>query len=155
MCVKDGDASPYLIAALRETANSLRTISRSLFGCACQNKSDSVFDSISDHVRVKESLLLLSKRNIIFTDDEKKNVLRVFDVISSIVEQFPDEDEIKTKYTVAEITKKTLANYPVYSELVANNIERWNEVRNMIKKTQGEKNKSKFRSSCMEQIDDL
>jgi hypothetical protein len=98
VCVKDEDASPYLIAA--------RTISRSLFGCACQNESDSVFDFISDHVRVKESLLLLPKRNIIFTDEEKENVLQVFDVISSIVEQFPDQDEIKTKYTVAEITKK-------------------------------------------------
>jgi hypothetical protein len=152
VCVKDEDATPYLIAALRETTNSLRTISRSLFGCACQNESDSAFDFISDHVRVKESLLLLPKRNIIFTDEEKENVLRVFDVISSIVEQFPDEDEIKTKYTVAEITKKTLANHTVYSELVPNNIERWNEVRNMIKKKPGRKINQDFEAAVWSKL---
>jgi hypothetical protein len=147
VCVKDEDATPYLIATLRENTNSSRTISRSIFGCACQNESDSVFDLISDHVRVKESLSLLPKRNIIFTDKEKENVPRVFDVISSIIEQFPDEDEIKTKCIVAETTKNILANHPVYSELVPNNIERWNEVRNMIKKKPGRKINQDFEAA--------
>jgi hypothetical protein len=151
VCVKDEDATPYLIA-LRKNTNSSRTISRSIFGCASQNESYSVFDLISDHVRVKESLSLLPKRNIILTDEEKENVLRVFDVISSIIEQFPDEDKIKTKCIVAEITKKILANHPVYSELVPNNIERWNEVRNMIKKKPGRKINQDFEAAVWSKL---
>jgi hypothetical protein len=96
------------IAALRETPKSLGTISRSLFGNAWSNESDSVLDFVSDHVRVKLSLLLVPKRNIIFADEEKEHVLRIFDVIEPIKGQLPEESEIKTKYTVAEIKKKYL-----------------------------------------------
>ena len=71
MCVNDEDATPYIVAALKESrsADSLNTVSRSLFGNAFCNESDSVLDFISDHVSVRESLLLLPKRNIIFTDE--------------------------------------------------------------------------------------
>jgi hypothetical protein len=149
LCVKDEEATPYIIAALKDsrTLTSLDTISRSIFGVACRNESDSVLDFISDHVRVKESLLLLPKRNIIFTDEEKEHVLRIFDVIESIIHQLPDENEIKTKYTTAEVTKKILENHPVYSELVANNIDRWHEVRDMIKKKPGRKINQEFEAA--------
>lgn len=130
ICIKDEDATPYVIAALREC----RALDDTYI-----NKSDSVLDIISDHVRVKESLLLLPKRNIIFTDEEKDHVMRIYDVIQSITEQLPDENEIKIEYTTAEITKILLQNHPVYSELVANNIERWNIVRNIVTKKPGRK----------------
>jgi hypothetical protein len=68
---------------------------------------------------------------------EKEHVLRIFDVIESEIHQLPDESKIKTKYTTAEVTEKILENHPVYSKSVTNNIDRWHEVRNMIKKSPG------------------
>lgn len=147
LCVRSEDPTPYLIAALRGTQMSRSTILRSIFGYACTDETDSVLNIISDHVSVKESLLLLPKRNIIFTDEEKEHVLRIFDVIELLMEQFTDENELKTNFTVAEITKKLLENYPVYSELVAKNIERWNDVRNIVKRKPGRKINQEFEAA--------
>jgi hypothetical protein len=71
LCVKDEESTPYIIAAFKEsrTLTSLYTISRSIFGVASRYESDSVLDFISDHIGVKETLLLLPKTNIIFTDE--------------------------------------------------------------------------------------
>jgi DNA-directed RNA polymerase subunit M/transcription elongation factor TFIIS len=44
LCVKDEEATPYIIAALKESRilTSLDTLSRRIFGVTCRNESDSV-----------------------------------------------------------------------------------------------------------------
>ena len=93
LCIKNEDATPYLLAALRES-KSLRTldcIKRSIFGSAFKEDEDAILLSISVDVRVKQSLSLLPKRNIIFADEEKDHVLRIRDVICTVSKELPDD----------------------------------------------------------------
>lgn len=79
--------------------------------------------SISDDVRVKQSISLLPKRNIIFADEEKDHVLRIRDVISTVIKELPDDHVIRSDYSICEVTKFVLQDHPVYSELVVGNIK--------------------------------
>ena len=75
ICVRNEAATPYLIAAMKtRSISSLNSISRSLFGSDVEHEK-SVLRCICDNIRVVDSVSLLPKRNIIFTDDEKEHVL--------------------------------------------------------------------------------
>jgi hypothetical protein len=147
ICIRNEPATPYLIAAMKtRSISSLNSISRSLFGIDGDYEK-SILQCVCDHVRVIESVSLLPKRNIIFTDDEKEHVLRILDVISSVVRELPEDHDIHKDYTIFELTKIALKQHPVYSELVDSNIERWNENREKIKKKPGRKINSDFEAA--------
>ena len=55
--------------------------------------------------------------------------------------------KLKQNTRQQKITKKILEKHPVYSELVANNIDRWHEVRDMIKKKPGRKINQEFEAA--------
>lgn len=126
LCIKNEDATPYLLAALRESKSlrALDCIKRSIFGSAFKEEKDAILLSISVDVRVKQSLSLLPKRNIIFADEEKDHVLRIRDVICTVIKELPDDHIIRSDYSISEVTKFVLEDHPVYSELVVENIDR-------------------------------
>ena len=147
ICVRNEAATPYLIAAIKtRSISSLNSISRSLFGSDIEHEK-SVLRCICDNIRVVDSVSLLPKRNIIFTDDEKEHVLRILDVIASVVRELPEDHEIQKDYIIFELTKIVLKEHPVYSELVEDNIERWNANREKVKKKPGRKVNSDFEAA--------
>lgn len=147
ICVRNEPATPYLIAAIKtQSLSSLDSISRSIFGTAI-DKENKLLSSISDNPRVIDSVSLLPKRNIIFTEDEKVHVLRILDVIDSVMQELPPDHEIRSEYTMFEVTKMVLKKHPVYSELIDGSIERWSENRKRIKNKPGRKINSDFEAA--------
>lgn len=149
LCIKDEDATPYLLAALRESRSlrALDCIKRSIFGSAFQEDENAILLSISDDVRVKQSVSLLPKRNIIFADEKKDHVLRIRDVISTVIKELPDDHIIRSDYSISEVTKFVLEDHPVYSELVVGNIDRWQETRGKVNITPGRKIDKEFEAA--------
>ena len=110
LCIKNEDATPYLLAALQESRSlrALDCIKRSIFGSASKDDENVELYSISDDVRVKQSIALLPKRNIIFADEEKDHVLRIRDVISTVIKELPDDHVIRSDYSSAGGRPKNL-----------------------------------------------
>jgi hypothetical protein len=74
------------------------------------------------------------------------------EIVNYVVKNLCVKDEEATKYTTAEITQNILQNRPVYYELVSKNIDRWNEVRNMVKKKPGRKNNEGFEAAVWSKL---
>ena len=68
-------------------------------------------------------------------------------MIASVVRELPEDHEIQKDYTIFELTKIVLKEHPVYSELVEDNIERWNANREKVKKKPGRKVNSDFEAA--------
>ena len=148
ICILDEPATPYLIAAMKtRSLSSLNSISKSLFGRDYSEDLSLMLQHFTDDTRVKESLQLLPKRNIIFEDAEKQHVNRIYHVINMIMKELPDDHEIHKNYDAFEVTKKVLEKYPIYSELTESHIERWCQTRDNVKKKPGRKINSEFEAA--------
>lgn len=144
LCIDETDSSTlYLEAAMKESVrdlSNLDSVSKKIFSDETVDTIYSeVFAKVMEDPRVTESLSLYPNKNIVFSSDEKDLVLCLFDVIMKVMIEDVTEDNPRIVYLAATVTKKILAQHPIFSKLIVGTIERWHENRGTITNKPGRK----------------
>jgi hypothetical protein len=87
LCVNNEDKIPYLVAAIHEsrTLSSLDSVSKSIFGTG--NEMNEIFlNEIEKDIRIVNAVAELPNRYVTFSDEEKMQVLNVYDVVLQVFE---------------------------------------------------------------------
>jgi hypothetical protein len=153
ICVNNEDTVPYLVAAIHEsrTLSSLDSVSKSIFGNS--NEINEIFmTNIVKDIRIIKCVSEIPNKYITFSDEEKNQVLRIYDVVLQVFEsQLPDALE-GVDVSVASVTQMVLKDMTGYSELIENTIERWSKNRALIKEKTGRKVDKDFECAIWGQL---
>jgi hypothetical protein len=98
-------------------------------------------DAIDDDIRIVNALNDLPSKNVLFSDEDQKNVLVLFNVIKIVATEREYECP---RFVAAEITEMVLKHKNYYSTISARTIERWFLLSEKEKKKSGRKINAKF-----------
>jgi hypothetical protein len=153
ICVNNEDTVPYLVAAIHEsrTLSSLDSVSKSIFGNSNEINETFMTNIVKD-IRIIKCVSEIPNKYITFSDEEKMQVLRIYDVVLQVFEsQLPDAFE-GVDVSVASVTQMVLKDMTGYSELIKNTIERWSKNRGLIKEKTGRKVDKDFECAIWGQL---
>ena len=88
-------------------------------------------DEICDDMRVVNSLALLPIKNVLFETDDQTNILKIYSVVKSVVEE---RSYRNPAVVAADITEVLLSNNNYYSTISSRTITRWCAVLDKKKK---------------------
>ena len=98
-------------------------------------------DAIDDDIRIVNALNDLPSKNVLFSEEDQKNVLVLFNVIKIVATEREYECP---RFVAAEITEMVLKHKNYYSTISARTIERWFLSSKKEKKKSGTKINKKF-----------
>ena len=150
ICVSNEDSIPYLVAAIQES-RSLASLSKELFQNG-DEKLEILINRLLKEERIIASIRLLPKKNITFNDEEKAEVLRVYDVVSAVINDQPQEIMNGISVTAATIVRLALEHHTGYSELIENTVQRWSKNRDVHKEMGGRKVDKDFECAVWGQL---
>ena len=153
ICVNNEDTIPYLAAAIRESRSlsSLDSVSKSIFGIEYK-KNEIFMSNIVKDIQIVQSVAELPNKYVTFSDVEKTQVLRIYDVVLQVFESQPPEAMVGVDVSVASVTQMVLKDMSGYSELIENTIERWSKNRGIVKEKTGRKVNKDFECAIWGQL---
>ena len=148
MCVNNEDPLGYLIAALKETGNTPDSVSKALYPeSSSVTGLDITYEKVYSDFRVIAPVTALPNKYITFSHEEKKEVLKVFDIVHGILSEIDGNHHQRINYHASLLTKNVLVSLAGYSDLIASSIERWNLNRDKVLEKTGRKINSDFEAS--------
>ena len=152
MCVNNEGPLEYLVAANKETRKPYDSVCKAIFP---ERDSDfdfeNIYEMIYDDVRVTTSISALPNKYITFTNEEKNEVLKIFDITRGVLSQIDGLHHEKINYHASLTTIEVFKSLTGYSELVPSSMERWNLNRGKLSKKTGRKINSDFEASIWEE----
>jgi hypothetical protein len=142
-----------LVAAIHEsrTLTSLDSVSKKIFGNSNEINETFMTNIVKD-IRIIKCVSEIPNKNITFSDEEKMQVLRIYDVVLQVFEsQLPDALE-GVDVSVASATQMVLKDMTGYSELIENTIEKWSKNRGLTKEKTGRKVDKDFECAIWGQL---
>ena len=148
ICVNNEGPLEYLVAAIKETKKPYDSVCKAIFpGKDSDFDFDTIYDMVYDDARVVTSISALPNKYVTFTNEEKNEVLKIFDITRGVLSQIEGVHQEKINYHASLTTKEALKSLAGYSELVPSSIERWNLNRGKLLKKTGRKINSDFEAS--------
>ena len=148
MCVNNEGPLDYLIAAIKETRNPYDSVCKKIFpGRDSDSNLDSTYEMVYDDIRVITSISGLPNKYVTFTNEEKNEVLKIFDIARGVLTEIEGIQKDEINYHASLTTKEVLKSLAGYSELVPSSIQRWNLNRGKLLKKTGRKVNSDFEAS--------
>ena len=133
MCVNNEGPLEYLVAAIKETKKPYDSVCKAIFP---ERDGDfdfeNIYEMVYDDVRVTTSISALPNKYITFTNEEKNEVLKIFDITRGVLSQIDGLHHEKINYHASLTTKEVFKSLTGYSELVPSSIGKWNRNRGKL-----------------------